>query len=66
MSQFQCELDHFGLEMRRPILNYGIDSTEFQLGMTFLIIGIVEWLSVRHPNKTAKAVLHQGAPANRR
>lgn len=27
---------------------------------------IIEWLSVWHPNKTAKAILHQGAPANRR
>ena len=43
------------------------------IGYDFPIIGIIifvkiniEWLSVRHPNKTAKAILHQGAPANRR
>ena len=59
--------------MRGHILNYGIDSTEFQLGMTsqslellFSVKINIEWLSVRHPNKTAKAILHQGAPANRR
>ena len=72
MSQNEYDLIQNAFAMRGTILNYGIDSHEFQLNVTFPFLTIVlafrnglESLPVRYPNKPANTILYQGASAKR-
>jgi len=69
LGPMEFELIQLKFETVGTISHYGIDSTEFQLDVTYYSFQMLRSFegdrNYRYPDKPAKANLYQGAPANR-